>query len=92
MLLKKPHRLVGGHSSAWRWITVLLLSLLVMLLVSCAGGTSGTGGRNRQFNGTVTDSNNKPVAGITVTLIQTGDTAVTDENGDILERKSISHT
>lgn len=57
--------------------------MTILILVSCAGGgTSGTGVASaRILSGTVTQSEGEPVANAVVTIEETGESDLTDENG-----------
>lgn len=64
----------------------VFLGFLIVSIMACGGGTSGTGGDNtsvnlRQFEGTVLDSNKKPIPNVSVTVEETGDTTITDSEG-----------
>lgn len=65
-------------------LTYLLSGLLVLLLISCAGGgTRGTGlGGFRIITGTIVESNDLPVEGATVTIVETGESDLSDQNGE----------
>ncbi len=54
--------------------------LLAGFLVSCGGGTDGSGVRS--FEGQVFSVSAEPLAGATVTIEETGDSATTDVNGE----------
>lgn len=66
------------------WLLVFLL--LSFLFLSCAGGgTAGTGGRIRRFDGNLAvkqENASTPAQGVQVRLIQTGQTNFTDAEGD----------
>lgn len=53
--------------------------VLTVYLPSCGGGTDGSGVRS--FNGQLLSESATPLAGATVTVAETGDSAITDENG-----------
>lgn len=58
-----------------------ILSLL-LLLVGCGGGTTGTGGTgSSDYNGRVLTDAGSPVSGALVTLLESGDSSSTDSNG-----------
>jgi hypothetical protein len=77
-----------------------LTSLLLLLAVSsvatggCGGGTSGTGVNQDIFtlSGNVVDSANRPVAGATVVVLETGQQVTTDETGafDIIDAPAMA--
>lgn len=58
----------------------LCCAFLVAILPSCGGGTDGSGVRS--FGGQVLSENASPLAGATITVAETGDSAVTDEDGN----------
>lgn len=65
--------------------TLLYLTLFaVFLFVACGGGgTQGTGlGTFRIITGTVTVENEEPLEGASVTIVETGDSDITDNNGE----------
>ena len=51
----------------------------ILLLIGCGGGSSGTGVRT--FDGRILTTQNDPLSGATVTVVQTGDSTVTDAQG-----------
>lgn len=69
------------------WCVTLILIGIPLLLSACGGGTSGTG--LQTFSGQVKSSTGEPVAGATVTLASTGDTAMTDASGRFVLRSTI---
>ncbi len=63
--------------------TYLLIASFTLVYVSCAGGgTSGTGGQN--FLGRMVSSDQTPLANVTITILESGDSGVTDANGNFL--------
>ncbi len=64
-------------------LSAIILLLITFLLISCAGGgTSGTGvAAARTLSGTVTQSEGEPVENAVVTIEETGESDLTDENG-----------
>lgn len=59
-----------------------ILVTLLLLMIGCGGGTGGTGGSdNRVVQGSVLTTQSTPIEGVTITDIESGDTAVTDANG-----------
>ena len=60
-------------------IYTLFLALFVALAIGCGGGTRGSGGQ--LFDGFVGDVNGKALIQVNVTVTETGDSAITDENG-----------
>lgn len=58
----------------------LLLILLSMVLISCGGGSEGTG--TRTVAGVVKTINATPVSNARVTILQTGDFSITDSSGN----------
>ena len=71
-----------------RNLIILIYLTLLLILPSCGGGSSGTGGENgvkvNKVTGTVTDDNNQPVEGATVNIEGQNETVVTDKNGNFL--------
>jgi len=63
-------------------LKTLLTLLLILILGACGGGTEGTGGVT--ISGKLQTANSQPVAGVSVTVEETGDSAVTDQNGDFV--------
>lgn len=62
-----------------------LFIILMCLLSGCAGGGSsgtGTGGAGLTVTGLVLDDASSPIAGLTITVAATGDSAQTDGNGE----------
>ena len=59
------------------------LSLLItVLIIGCGGGTTGTGSTGASdFRGRIALDNGTPLSGVEVTVSETGESAVTDENG-----------
>lgn len=71
------------------FLTTALLALLACsALGACGGGTSGTG--MNAYEGRVTDTSGAPVQGAVLTVESTGDSAVTDSNGDFLVQSTAS--
>ena len=60
----------------------VLAQFICVFLVSCGGGTSGTG--LNEYEGRVTDISGAPVNGAVMTVQSTGDSATTDANGEFL--------
>lgn len=58
----------------------LLLLLLMVVLSGCGGGTSGTGVTS-VYDAVLQDGEGNALSGVTVTVLETGDSAVTDANG-----------
>lgn len=66
-------------------ISLVLISLVFVILFNgggCGGGTRGSGGQ--LFEGVVSDSSSRSLSGVSVTILLTGDSAVTDENGSFV--------
>ena len=61
----------------------LPISLLIfsILLSACGGGSEGTGVSARSLEGKVISTEAQPLANVGVTLLETGDTDITDANG-----------
>lgn len=60
------------------WFTALVVCLV--LLVGCGGGTRGTGDV-RALSGAIVTETGAPLGGATITQVETGAAAVTDERG-----------
>lgn len=58
----------------------LLLIILSMILISCGGGSEGTG--TRTVAGVIKTVNSEPVTDARVTILQTGDFSITDSSGN----------
>ena len=69
------------------WCAILISIFIPLSLVGCGGGTSGTG--LQTFSGQVKSSTGEPVAGATLTLASTGDTAMTDASGRFVLRSTV---
>lgn len=65
-----------------RICAINLLLLPLIFAVGCGGGTSGTGLSN--YEGSLKDVSGNPIADAKVTLLESGDTTVTDTNGAFL--------
>lgn len=63
------------------------IAALFVLVVGCGGGTGGTG--LQDYQGKILTKSLAPVAGAEVTIVQTGDSAVTDERGEFLIRTEL---
>lgn len=57
----------------------MLLTVLLVLLHGCGGGSAGTGGQ--RFDGEVVTRDGAPISNATVTITDTGDSAISDSNG-----------
>ncbi len=67
----------------WRKFSKNFISVLVVgLLCSCGGGSAGTGTGTRTIEGTVSDSSGAAVVGAEVMLVDTGESTITDSNGE----------
>jgi hypothetical protein len=53
-----------------------------LLIAGCGGGTAGTGTGERSIEGQVLTADQRPLEGATVTVIETGDSSVTDAAGN----------
>ena len=64
---------------------VLIFTIAAFLtcisFTACGGGSSGTGTGSTTIEGTVKSEEGEPLAGITVTIIETGDNDITDDAG-----------
>lgn len=58
---------------------VATISLFLLWGGGCGGGTRGSGGQ--LFEGVVSDSNARSLSGVSVTILSTGDSSITDNNG-----------
>ena len=54
---------------------------LFLFVCGCGGGTSGTGTGERSFDGRVQSTDGTPVAGASVTIVETGESTITDTVG-----------
>jgi CarboxypepD_reg-like domain len=63
--------------------SLFVITLCLCIGSGCGGGTRGTGGtENLKISGTLVDSSSgQPIAGATVTILETGEISVTDING-----------
>ena len=63
-------------------LPICWLLLLIAGSIGCGGGSEGTGiGGLRSISGIVEDQTQRPLEGVSVTLVQTGDTQITDQTG-----------
>lgn len=63
-------------------LTRTILLVVVLLCGGCGGGTTGTGGTGSlDFSGRVLSDSGSPIGNVTVTIQETGDTAITDNEG-----------
>ena len=63
----------------------LFVFIIIVILSSCGGGTTGTGTLSeRSFSGTLNDTKGSPLASFNITILESGDSAKTDENGNFL--------
>ena len=71
---------------------VLVLIAVIMLLAcsACSGGSRGTGGKD--ITGKVQNSASEPVVGAQVTILESGDSGVTDSNGSFAIVSPVSGT
>lgn len=80
---KQAERCKFPFGAAMKAIIVLLISAFVVLGIGCGGGTTGTGGSGSDdFAGKLLTLSGSPVVNATVTVAETGDSAVTDSNGE----------
>jgi len=69
----------------------IFLILLISVSIGCGGGSAGTGGQ--RFDGEIVTRDGTPVPNATVTLTNTGDSAVSDANGKYsIDTDSLSGT
>lgn len=61
-------------------LTAFTLILSVILCIGCGGGTRGSGGQ--YYEGFVGDSSGRALSDVSVTILSTGDSAVTDTSGN----------
>ena len=57
-----------------------IVSILTFLVISCGGGTRGTG--DLTIEGKLLDNSGSPVSGALITFTKTGDTSTTNNNGE----------
>lgn len=62
-------------------LAFVILGVAFFMLSSCGGGTSGTGGTGSEFRGVIISSKETPIENAIVTLEESGDFAITDQNG-----------
>ena len=67
------------HASRLRSALIRFLVLFAVVCIGCSGGTRGTGGT--EFKGLVQRASGTPVGGAAVTLVGSGDTALTADDG-----------
>lgn len=66
---------------------------MAILLTACGGGTSGTAiGNSRNITGTITLADGTPLTGANVTLVETGDSDITDNQGNFEINTNFSGT
>lgn len=65
------------------WIGLLTVVVLWISGVGCGGSTRGTGGVTIEGR-LVAVVSLEPIAGVTVTALETGDSAISDQNGDFV--------
>ena len=63
-------------------LNVALFSTILLLLIACGGGSTGTGGTGSEFSGKLVDITDKPVQDGTLTIEETGDSSTTDGEGN----------
>jgi len=72
-----------------KFCSLRILFIGFLILVGCAGGTRGTGaGSGVDIEGTLRDLTQAPLPNVVVTLVDTMDVAVTDENGFFMIRSA----
>ena len=57
----------------------LVITLLLLSGIGCGGGTRGSGGQ--LYDGFIGDKSAKPLPGLSVTIVQSGDSAISDQDG-----------
>lgn len=67
--------------------SVVALLMCALIFSGCGGGTSGTG--LKSYEGTVLTREELPVQNATITLIQSGDFAITDNGGHFLLQSKV---
>lgn len=68
-------------------VSISLIVSAALFSIGCGGGSAGTG--TTSFQGKLLTPENEPVAGAIVTVVETGESAVTDKNGQfVLETAS----
>lgn len=69
---------------------LLILLMQIIAFPGCGGGTTGTGGTgSTEFSGKILDDSGAPVGNAMVTIEETGDSAVTDDQGNFTVETSI---
>ncbi len=77
----------AGVKEEWRdWLSDLLgvaaVLVLLVFLFGCGGGSSGTGLQGPVLEGLIVSPEGEGVEGVTVTVSETGDQTVSDQNGE----------
>ena len=62
----------------------IIACIFLLQLVSCGGGSEGTGTSNKSILGNILLEDGRPLDGADVTVIETGDSAITDSDGNFL--------
>jgi hypothetical protein len=57
----------------------LVITVLLLSGIGCGGGTRGSGGQ--LYDGFIGDKSAKPLPGLSVTIVQSGDSAISDQDG-----------
>jgi hypothetical protein len=71
----------SGKAPLEEFLKLIFVTLSVVLLIGCGGGTRGTGD-TRSLSGSILTVAGQPFAGATVSQAETGATATTDADGD----------
>ena len=70
----------------YRYALALVACIMTIFVISCSGGSKGTG--SRDYLGRLVDLFGAPLPGVTITIGNTGESAITDDNGDYVVMSS----
>ncbi len=74
-----------------RVLLTLIFAFVLLNVPGCGGGTTGTGGTgSTEFSGKLLDEAGAPVSNAVVTIEETGDTAITDTEGNFTVETEVS--